>query len=185
LTLRALLGLAFPIAIGCTLLAEPIILAFAGPGFVPQSVITLQILIWYLPLSFVNGLAQYVLIARGRQKILTLAFALGVIFNLIANLVLIPRLGYQAAAWITVASELVLLLPFWIVLRSEKVAPDLWQVAWRSIVSALVMAAAMWPLIPVNGILAGLAGAVVYVVTLITLRGVTLDELRTLRRALS
>jgi O-antigen/teichoic acid export membrane protein len=184
LTLRALLSLAFPIAIGCTLLAEPIILAFAGSGFVPQSVIALQILIWYLPLSFVNGLAQYVLIARGRQKILTLAFALGVIFNLIANLVLIPRFGYQAAAWITVASEMVLLIPFWIVLRSEKVTPDLWQVAWRSMTAALVMGAVMWPLTQVNGILTGLAGAVVYVVALMALRGVTLDELRTLRRAL-
>jgi O-antigen/teichoic acid export membrane protein len=183
LTLRALLCLAFPIATGCTLLAEPIILAFAGPGFVPQSVIALQILIWYLPLSFVNGLAQYVLIARGRQKILTLAFALGVIFNVMANLVLIPRFGYQAAAWITVASELVLLLPFWIVLRSEQVAPDLWHVSWRSITAALVMGAVMWPLAS-SAVLAGLVGAATFAAVLISIRGVTIDELRTLRRAL-
>jgi O-antigen/teichoic acid export membrane protein len=184
LTMRALLGLAFPIAVGCTVLAEPIILAFAGASYIPQSVVALQILIWYLPLSFINGLAQYVLIARGRQKILTVAFAIGVLFNLAANLVLIPTYGYQAAAWITVASELVLLLPFWIVLRSEQVGPDLWRVAWRPIAAALAMAAVMWPIAPQHAVLAGLLGAIVYAASLIALRGVSADELRTLRRAL-
>ena len=70
-----LLALAFPIAVGTTLLAEPIILILAGPGYLPESAWALQILIWYLPISFVNGLLQYVLIAVNRQRTLSVAFA--------------------------------------------------------------------------------------------------------------
>ncbi len=184
LTLRALLSLAFPIAVGCTLLAEPIILAFAGASYVPQSVIALQILIWYLPLSFINGLAQYMLIARGRQRILTLAFAIGVVFNVAANLALIPRLGYQAAAWITVVSEVVLLIPFWLTMRGERVAPALPRIVWRPIVAALVMGAAILPLAGLSPLLAAVIGATVYAIALVTLRGVTPDELKAVRRAL-
>ncbi|MFN0072229.1 MAG: oligosaccharide flippase family protein [Chloroflexota bacterium] len=183
LTIRALLSLAFPIAVGTTVLAEPIILAFAGPDYVPQSVVALQILIWYLPLSFVNGLVQYVLIARGRQRVLTLAFGLGVIFNLAANLWLIPRYGYLAAAWITVASELVLLIPFWLALRREGVSPNLWRVAWRPLVSALVMSAAILAISPINPIIAGVVGSAIYAAALLLVRGVTVSELRALHRA--
>ena len=76
------------------------------------SAIALSILICYLPLSYANGLTQYVLIAAGRQRLLTGAFVAALVFNFAANLVLIPRFGYVGAAWVTVASELVLLVPF-------------------------------------------------------------------------
>ena len=110
--MKVLLIMAFPIAAGTTLLADWIIDLMAGQSYLPESASALQILIWYLPLSFANGLLQYVLIAVNRQRTLTVAFAIGLLFNLAANLALIPIWGYLGAAVVTVASEAVLLVPF-------------------------------------------------------------------------
>ena len=112
LALRVLLQVAFPLAAGIALLAEPIVAVVGGRDYLPDSAIALAILICYLPLSYANGLTQYMLIAAGRQRLLTGAFVAALIFNLAANLVLIPRFGYVGAAWVTVASEIVLLVPF-------------------------------------------------------------------------
>jgi O-antigen/teichoic acid export membrane protein len=101
-----------PVAGLLTWVATPLSEALWGRAFLPESAIALQILIWFLPLSFVNGLTQYVLIALGLQARITVAFAVAAIFNLVANLVLVPTYGYVAAAATTIATEVVLLVPF-------------------------------------------------------------------------
>ncbi|MGE3269697.1 MAG: oligosaccharide flippase family protein, partial [Chloroflexota bacterium] len=178
---KVLLALAFPIAVGTTLLAEPIILLLAGPSYLPQSATALQILIWYLPISFVNGLLQYVLIAVNRQRTLSVAFAVGVVFNVAANLALIPAFGYLAAAVITVASEIVLLVPFFWVARAEAGSLNVLRVAWRPGVAALIMAAPVWLLSAWSTLAAIAVGALVYAVALLAVRAVTPEERAQLR----
>jgi O-antigen/teichoic acid export membrane protein len=180
--LKVLLALAFPIAVGTTLLAEPIILILAGPGYLPESAYALQILIWYLPISFVNGLLQYVLIAVNRQRTLSVAFAIGVVFNIAANLALIPRYGYLAAAVVTVVSEVVLLVPFlWIALREASSLAVL-GVAWRPALAAALMGVPVWLLAPHSVPLAIVVGALVYGVAILALRIVTPEERAELRQ---
>jgi O-antigen/teichoic acid export membrane protein len=179
--LKVLLALAFPIAVGTTLLAEPIILLLAGPSYLPQSAYALQILIWYLPISFVNGLLQYVLIAVNRQRTLSMAFAAGVAFNIVANVVLIPAYGYLAAAIVTVASEVVLLLPFLWVARQSAGAISVLGVAWRPAVAAIVMGLPVWLLSTWNTPLAIAAGAATYAVALLAVRAVSPEERTQLR----
>jgi O-antigen/teichoic acid export membrane protein len=110
-------GVALILSAGLTLLAEPLTRLAWGPEFLPHSAIALQILAWFLPLSFFNGLTQYVLIALGRQASITRAFALAAVFNVGANVLLVPVFGYVAAAAITIATEIVLLVPFLRALR--------------------------------------------------------------------
>jgi O-antigen/teichoic acid export membrane protein len=112
LALTLLVTVAMPVAGLLTWVATPLSEALWGRAFLPESAIALQILIWFLPLSFVNGLTQYVLIALGLQARITVAFAVAAIFNLVANLVLVPTYGYVAAAATTIATEVVLLVPF-------------------------------------------------------------------------
>src|SRR5712692_299177 len=112
MALRLLLQVGLPLAAGIALLAEPIVAVVGGREYLPDSAVALAILICYLPLSYANGLTQYVLIAAGRQRLLTAAFVGALVFNVVANLLLIPRFSYVGAAWVTVASELVLLVPF-------------------------------------------------------------------------
>jgi O-antigen/teichoic acid export membrane protein len=54
LSLRLLLLLAMPIAMGTPYVAHELIMFLAGEKFVPDSVIVLQLLIWFLPFSFIN-----------------------------------------------------------------------------------------------------------------------------------
>ena len=174
--LKVLLALAFPIAVGTTLLAEPIILLMAGPSYLPESGWALQILIWYLPISFVNGLLQYVLIAVNRQRTLSVAFAAGVAFNVVANLLLIPTYGYLAAALVTVASEVVLLVPFLWVARRSAGSLAVVGVAWRPAAAAAIMALPVWILSAWSTPLAILAGAATYAAALLALRAITPEE---------
>src|SRR2546422_826069 len=81
LALRVLLQVSFPLAAGIALLAEPIVAVVGGRDYLPDSAVALAILICYLPLSYANGLTQYVLIAAGRQRLLTGAFVAALIFN--------------------------------------------------------------------------------------------------------
>jgi O-antigen/teichoic acid export membrane protein len=174
--LKLLLVVAFPVAVGTTLLADWIITLLAGPSYLPESASALQILIWYLPLSFVNGLLLYVLIAVNRQRILTVAFALGVTFNLGANLLLIPIWGYLGAALVTVASEAVLLVPFAWIARREIGSLGLLSVAWRPAVAAAVMALPVWFVSGWSPLLAIPVGALVYGAALLALRALTPEE---------
>lgn len=153
-TLQVLLLLAFPLAMGLSVLSHDLIQLFTRrqfPDYQP-SIAVLAILAWFLPLSFVNGLIQYVLIAVNRQAAITRAFVIGAAFNLLANLAAMPIAAYAfgqpvwglyAAAIITILSEVVLYLVFLPLLRSEALAPPLLALAWRPLVAALAMGAAM------------------------------------------
>jgi O-antigen/teichoic acid export membrane protein len=149
---------------------------FWGPGFLPDSAIALRILIWFLPLSFFNGLTQYVLIAIGRQARITLAFACAALFNVGANLLLVPRYSYVAAAWITIVSEVVLLVPFLLALRGRLSAGAALGAALRpfpaALVAGLVLAlagqATPTEAVPLRLLLAGAALAVYLVMIPLT-----------------
>ncbi len=139
LSLRLLFLVSLPLAVGTTFIARDLILLLAGPEYGQHSTVALRILIWYMPLGFVNSVTQYVLIALDEQHYLTRAFVIGVGFNLIANLITIPRWGYQAAAVVTVLSELALLIPFMRrVYRHLEPVPWL-DLAWRPVAASAVM----------------------------------------------
>lgn len=108
--LRLLIAIALPIMAVMLVLADRIINLFY-PQF-PESIPALRILILFLAFSYVNGVTQYALIAVGKQRRITKAFIAGVAFNVLANILLIPRFGIEAAAAVTVLSEVVLLVPF-------------------------------------------------------------------------
>lgn len=184
-SLRTLLQVAVPLAAGTALLAEPIMGLVGGSDYMPEAAFALAALIWYLPFSFANGLMQYVLIAVGRQRFLTGAFLAAVAFNLSANLLLIPRFGYLGAAWTTVASELVLLVPFHVAVSRSVPGVSLPREGLAAVLAALLMAPPVWWLRdavhPGAGILVGL---VVYPLALWSLGGIDAQQWAMLRALL-
>ncbi|HXV97841.1 MAG TPA: flippase, partial [Anaerolineae bacterium] len=166
LSLRLLQMLAIPIAIGTPFIAHDLILILGGEQFIPDSVIVLQLLIWFLPFSFVNQVTQYVLIAINQQRFLTKAFIIGVTFNVVANLILIPRYGYRAAAITTILSEWALLLPFYYAVRKNLCPVPWFDVFWRPTVAGAVMGAVLWPIRDWGTLLILPIGAGVYLIAL-------------------
>ena len=117
--LRLLLAIALPISAGTLFVAYDLITFLGGPDYLPGGAIALQILIWFLPFSYINGLTQYVLIAIDKQRSITWAVVAAAVVNIALNLIFIPFFGYKASAAITILTELVLLGPFsWIMWRA-------------------------------------------------------------------
>ncbi len=188
LTLQVLLLAAFPIAVGTTVLASDLVRLFVGqqdaPMFLQVSDRALAILIWFLPLSYVNGLTQYVLIALNRQSAITRAFAAMSLFNLVANLLLIPLYGIYAASTLTILSEVILYLMFLPLLRREQAQQPLFALAWRPAVAALVMGAAMLAITRVSWLAAAVVAPPVYLAALWILGAFGAEERALVRRVL-
>ncbi|HEY0070995.1 MAG TPA: polysaccharide biosynthesis C-terminal domain-containing protein, partial [Chloroflexia bacterium] len=126
------------------------VLTLDAPNYLPDTAIALRILIFFLPLSFINGLTQYVLIAVDRQRLITRAFGLTVLFNMLANLLLIPVLGIYGAALTTILSELVLMLPFLAWTRREVGEVPLLSIALKPALAGAALALLVWLLWPVQ-----------------------------------
>jgi O-antigen/teichoic acid export membrane protein len=166
LSLRLLLMVALPIAAGTPFIARELILILGGGDYLPDSMIALQLIIWFLPFSFVNSVTQYVLIAIDQQGFLTKAFLIGVTFNIAANLLVIPTFSYKGAAVVTVLSELVLLIPFYYAVRKH-LAPLPWfSLLWQPAVASAAMVAVMWLLRGLYWLLLIPVGGAVYLTVL-------------------
>ena len=168
LAIRLLVMVALPIAILVTVLATPLIRILGGAAFLPDSALALTLLIWSIPMGFVNSVTQYVLIAVGQQRFLTRAFVIGVSFNVVANLIMIPRFGFAGAAVATILSEWALFFPFYYAVRRH-VAPLPWiDLVWRQGTAAAGMALAALALRGQPWLAAG-ASSLVYLALLLLL----------------
>jgi len=137
--LKLLFSLSLPLAVAFTALAEPLTLLLAGSRYLPDGAIALQLMIWSIPIGWMNSLSQYALVALGLQRLITRAFLLAVAGNIAANLLFIPQYGFQAAALATIASELLLCLPFLFLLRRHVPGLQLLALLWRSLLALALM----------------------------------------------
>ncbi len=129
---------ALPIAVAFTFLATPLIRILGGAAYLPNSALALQIMIWSIPIGWVNSVTQYVLISVNQQRFLTRAFLIGVLFTGIANLLLVPRFGYIASAALLTPAEFSLFIPFaWAVRRHVAAIPWLRLAAGPLLATAL------------------------------------------------
>jgi O-antigen/teichoic acid export membrane protein len=138
LALQLLLLIALPIAVFVTFAATPMIRILGGAAYLPDSATALSIMIWSIPIGFMNSVTQYALIAVGQQRFLTRAFIIGVIFTVAANVVFIPRYGYIAAAALMIPAELSLFIPFYWAVR-RYVSP----ISWVGLCGIPLLAAAL------------------------------------------
>jgi len=166
LAVRVLVLAALPLALTLTTLAYPLARLIGGSGYMPDAAIALQLMIWSIPLGFVNSVTHYVLIALGRQRQLTRTFAIGLAFNVVANVALIPVWGYRASAVIHLFSELVLLAAFYRLMRRDLPAVRWHVLLWRPAVAGALMGMSAWALYGVNVVLATVAALAVYAAAL-------------------
>ncbi len=169
-SIKLMLLISLPLAAITTLLAPVMIGILGGREFLPHGAISLQLVIWSIPIGWMNSVTNYVLIALGRERFLTRAFILGVGFNLVANLIFLPRYSYIAASIITILSEIVLLIVFAYYLR-----PSMPNVGWAGIIKRplAVTAIMIWAIVLgslVSPILALVLGLIAYPVGLWLLR---------------
>lgn len=105
LSVKVLLALGTPIALGVTLYAQELVLILGDAEYLPHAAIVLRVLIWMILLNWANALGQYVLIAQHRQKALSAILGLALGLSIVGNIQLIPRFGYLGAAGLKLALE--------------------------------------------------------------------------------
>lgn len=142
-SMKYLVIIAMPLMVLSFAYADFIILLFGGPDYLPEAAIALRLIIGFLPLSFINNVTHYVLIAVNQQKYLTRTFVSGAAFNILANLIFIPTFSYRASAVITIFSELVLLAAFYWGVRQHVGKVDWFGLLWRPVLATVVMSLAL------------------------------------------
>jgi len=182
-TVKYVAALGIPMAVGAFLLSDEIILLLYGEAF-GRSAAALQILSWTLALSFLTVVVTYSLVAAGRVLMMAAFNALGVLANVLLNLVLIPRYSFLGAATATVACEGALLVAFMLYMRRSEVAPFPWQDVGKIVFAALIMGGLVFLIRGASVFIVVPAGAMVYCGVLFLLRFLAKEEKGLLKRAL-
>src|SRR5262249_20326321 len=90
-------------------LARPLILFLLGESYA-GSIITIKILVWAAVPSFLNFALNTLLLSAHKEKAFLVTATVCTVFNIAANLLLIPRYSFVAAAAVTAATECLLLV---------------------------------------------------------------------------
>lgn len=174
LTIASLPILAFTIVA-----ADPIIHLLFGSRFL-AAVPALPILMGaFVSISF-GYLAGNMVVILQLQRRFLLYTAIGLAINAALNVVLIPRYGFLAAAWVTLATEITVMgLTMHSVLRALEMRPRVSRFA-RTVLAAALMGLCTWlareAAIPLSGLIA--IAAVSYALAVAALRLVSPAEVR-------
>lgn len=161
---------AVPFVVGGGLISQPLMVLVAGESFAAAAPL-LAILLLATGIIFLAAVFGYAVVSLGAQRRLIPWYAANAVVSLAAYGWLIPRFGALAAAWLTVGSELVILIAAAVVTYQQTRQLPRLRVAALALVSAIPMAGAVlltptWPVIS-RVALGGLA----YLITLRALGG--------------
>jgi O-antigen/teichoic acid export membrane protein len=184
LSLKLMLLLALPVAAVTAYLAFPLVGLVGGAEFLPHGAIALQIVIWSIPIGWLNSVTNYVLIALGLESKQPGAFTIAVSFNIFTNLIFLPHFSYRAAAITTILSEVVLLLLFHTYLRQKMPGVSWGPLLLRPLLLTALMVAAMLLGRQLHLLLGLLLGLLIYPTGLFLLRIISPEERRLLRTLL-
>jgi O-antigen/teichoic acid export membrane protein len=131
--------LSLPIAVGTTLLADQIILLIFKSTYIP-SILTLQIVIWVLPFTFVNYILGSLLTSMNRQYTVLKITITCLVLNVGMNVILIPLYSYLGAAIVTVITDAFsVALSFYVVSRLVSRVP-VHKIIIKPVIACLIMA---------------------------------------------
>lgn len=99
---------------------SPIVIQFLGGREFGESIIALRILLVSLPLFFIDNLFYHTFLARKEIRGVIVGISSSLIFNLILNLIFIPRFGYIAAAINTIITEGYLLFCYFLIFQTVR-----------------------------------------------------------------
>ena len=184
---KYMIMLGIPIGAGITILADKIILLIFGQGFT-QSIIVLQILIWTIVLTFAGASFVQLLVSTNKQLVITKISGICVVFNIIINLILIPKYSYIGASFATLLTE-ILLVGYIIYacyklgygIDSKVVINDLSKV----LIATSIMSAAIWYFNGLNLFILVIVGIFIYFICLYLVKGIDEEDIYLVKKILN
>ncbi len=165
--------LSLPIAVGVSLLS-PQIIHFIYPKFLP-SILVLQILIWAIPITFLNYIFGTIIPAMNRQNLLLKITFISMTVNISLNLVLIPIYSYIGAAVVTILTELIVFILCFYILSRSFCKIKLTSVIIKPALASIVMALFIIAVPKFNLFVEILIAAIIYFAVIVALKTFT-DE---------
>ena len=142
-TLRYLMVLAIPLALGIFILSPDLIpLLFKAEN--RNAAPALQVLIWVVPFMYASEFLGYVVLIAGQEKKVARSVVISTLFNVAVNLIVVPRYGYMAAAVMTVLTEAILVGQYVFILRAQLSGFQWGYVLVRPLLAALGMGLVLW-----------------------------------------
>lgn len=153
-SINALATLALPIFVGGYLLSWEITAAVSSPEFLTQRIgetitygsdIGLKILLGAVAFTFLHVVFTYTLVAKGMQKQVLKANAIGMTINTILNFSLAPRYGFIGASISAVLTEAVMFITLAILMYRYSDVRHIWDRAFllKILAAATTMGAAL------------------------------------------
>ncbi|WP_409200800.1 flippase [Methanobrevibacter sp. DSM 116169] len=183
-SMKYLLAITVPIAVVTSIYAKDLILLVYGSQYILASSV-LSILIWTVCLLFINGAASILLNASYKEVAVTKIYAIAAIFNVIANLILIPMYQANGAAVATVLSDILIFILAFYVLRKTGYAPrksllkDLFKIILGSIILGLVLY-----FLNLSLFVGLIIGVIIYLIALLLLKIIDDDDMYIIKEIL-
>lgn len=175
---KIMMLIAIPMGVGTVIIANKVIILIYGENFI-GAVIALQILIWSTVLIFARSPFERLLESSDRQRVVSKIFMIGVFFNVILNLIVIPHYSYIGAGIITVLTDtLVLGLLLFVTRKLEIFDLKKTQISLLKIIFvSVVMGIIINYLLNLNLFLLISLGTIIYIMGLILLKIFDDDEI--------
>lgn len=194
-SLIAMLLCSLPVAAGLIVTAPDIIQlvyhrhAFAG------SALVLEALAPGLIALFLNSVLTTVLVSTGQERKLPLTAGAALVFNVILNLLLIPRFAEIGSAWATTLTEVLLLVIGFLLVDRSLISFRLWAIAGKILVACGLMTVVAYALATLSALSQALGAfsilviipiaAMTYLVAVMVLRVLPRDEMQRLTSVFS
>jgi O-antigen/teichoic acid export membrane protein len=189
-SIKYLLIVCLPIAVGGTVLADRIILTLYGETF-GNSIPVLQVMLWMLPSLFLLELLGRVAATLHLERLTARINVINAVITVMLNLILVPTLGILGAALAAVGGVTIRLVRYWRLIGNDRLVGQRWGSLLRVMLAAGAMGALVLFLRQVPsldtadskvGLLALIgSGAIAYVVALLASGGIERREMAFLR----
>ena len=144
--MRRIFKFAFVISVvvtGCGLIVADDLIEFLYGGDYQPAAAGLRILLSGFLFSFLHFVLHVILVSIDQQNTLARMSLIGLLFNIIANLVLIPRYGLIGAAAATVASEFLIFVFGYNFLKRAYGDIGLISLLWRPVLAGVLLGASL------------------------------------------
>jgi O-antigen/teichoic acid export membrane protein len=177
---KYLLILGLPIAVGTTLLANPIILLIYKSGFT-QSIVALQILIWSIPIIFINYILGTAINSINKQRETVKTTFIAMFLNIVLNILLLPEYGLIAACFITVLTELTCFMLWFHIMNVHGYKINILTILYKPVIASMIMGLAII-LLHTNMFIEIIIGTIVYFGVLYILKTFSEDDISLLKK---
>jgi len=165
-----------PISFGLFLLSKEIINFFYGKQYL-DSIIALQIISWFVFLKFLNFLNGITLFAIDKQKKRMLSQGSTALFNIILNLILIPRLGFIGAAISTLITEIFLFIIYYSFVSRFFYRLNFIPILIKPLIASTAMAAFLL-FTDINLFISIAIASIIYLTVLVLIKAFEKDDLK-------